>query len=392
MDHKVKAPGISPKGRWRRARLGILGACVLAAGASATALAAGSVGPGVTKPVPLAPYKPSSQVGAKPNLPRAIGYVQDSTRGFEQLLLGGLQKGAKASGLKLDDVNSNGDSQQEVQDMQQFLVTGVGAMVTAPVDPTGQAAPMVSAINDGVAMDGIVFGPAITQVNANQYAGGLALGGLAARYIKADLGGKANVVILNQDSVQPIVPRFKGVVAALKKVPGVKIIANVEPATTDNQGGFNTMNTILQEGKQVNVVLGADAVVEGAYQALQADHKLSSKQFLAGMDCEPQAIAYIEKGGAYKGCVALSPGIFAYALAEFAARWLAGKNVPEGIDIYPHAVSSVAQARAYEKADNNPGTVWNDPKQMSQYLKFYGSISYATRSKYLAYSWNPAAK
>lgn len=378
--------------RWPRAwalSVGMVAALVLTATA---ALAASGVGPGITKPSKLPAYKPSNAVGAKPNLPRVIGYVQDSSRGFEQLLLGGLEKGAKASGLKVDDVNSNGDSQTEVQDMQQFLVTGVGAMVTAPVDPAAQAAPMVSAINAGVDMDGVVFGPAISQVNANQYAGGYALGRLAAKYIKAKLGGKANVVVLNQDSVQAIVPRFKGVLAALKTVRGAKIISNVEPATTDNQGGFNTMNTILQEGKPVNVILGADAVVEGAYQALQADHKLSSKQFLAGMDCEPQAISYIEKGGAYKGCVALSPGLFGYAWARFAADWLDGKNIPEGIDIAPHAVSTVAEARAYSKADNNPGTVWNHPSELSQYLKFYGNISYATRSKYLAYSWNPAAK
>ena len=305
------------------------------------------------------------------------------------MLLAGLQAGAKARGLKVVNVNSNGDAQQQVQDMKQFLVTGVAAMVSTPVDPTAQAQVQVAGINAGADMNGVVYSPATTELDQNQYSGGYKLAELAVNYIKTHLGGDANVVILNQDNTPTIVPRFNGILAALKTVPGIKVIANVQPATTDNQGGFNTMNTILQEGKTVNVVLGADAVVEGAYQALQADHKLSSKQFLAGVDCEDLALSYIEKNTVYKACVGLSPGLVGYAQSQFAADWLEGKSIPQGIDNEPFAVTSPAAARAYAAVDNNPASVWNTPKE-SDYLQFYGNISYATRGDYIAFNWIPA--
>ena len=75
--------------------------------------------------------------------------------------------------------------------MQQFLVTGVGAMVTGPVDPAAQAPVIRQAFKNGVDAGTLVFGPGTDQVNASQYAVGKTLADLAANYIKTKLGGKA---------------------------------------------------------------------------------------------------------------------------------------------------------------------------------------------------------
>ena len=55
------------------------------------------------------------------------------------------------------------------------------------------------------------------------------------------------------------------------------------------------MNTILLANPDIDVVLGADAVVLGALQALRAAGKDRPDQFLGGIDGEPEAVSEIKK-------------------------------------------------------------------------------------------------
>jgi len=331
---------------------------------------------------------PSNSARPKPNLPRVIGFAQDSPNETEQAVASGLQAGAKDTGLKLDIANSNGDPQKQVQNMQQFLVTGVGAMVTGPVDPAAQAPVIRQAINNGVDADTLVFGPGTDQVNASQYAVGKTLAEVAANYIKTKLGGKANVVLINQDNVPPIRPRFQSIRAVLRAIPGVKIAADVTAAQQDSQHGFQAMTTILQTTPHVDVVLGSDEVVQGALAALQAAHKANNKQFLGGLDGESSSLKDILHGGPYKATVGLAPAIFGYAWSQFAARWLAGKNIPQAMNVIPIPLTNAAQIAAYSRDEDNPAAVWGNKQRLAHYLGLYGSISYTTRGHYLAYNWS----
>jgi ribose transport system substrate-binding protein len=341
----------------------------------------------ITEQTALAPFRPSSEAGPKPNLPKVIAYVQDDPNETEQAIASGLKAGAQDSGLKFVLASSNSDPQTEVQDMQQELITGVGALVVGPVDPAAQVPVIQQAINKGVDVDTLVFGPGTDQVNAAQYAVGQALADAAAQYIETKLGGKANVVLLDQANVPTIVPRFNAIRAVLRTLPGVHIVADVTPSTQDSQGGYQTMNTILQKDPDVNVVLGSDEAVQGALAAMQAAHKASDRDFLGGLDGESSSLQDILEGGPYKATVALAPAIFGYAWAQYAADWLEGKNIPQAINVTPIALTSAAQIRAYESAEDDPAAVWNDKALLAKYLQMYGSISYATHEQYLAYSW-----
>ncbi len=350
---------------------------------------AGGLGPGITTPTALAPYKPSAKVGEKPDLSKVVAFAQDNAREFEQLIVKGLEMGAGDAGLEFKTADSNGDPQKQVQNMEQFLIQGVGALVTGPVEPEAQAPVMRKAIGEGVDMNAIVFGPATTQVNAPQYAGGKKLAEVAAEFIEAKLGSKADVVLFNEDSIESIRPRYQAMRDVLEAIPGVKIVADVEPEEIDTEHGFQTMTTILQKNPEVNVVLGADATVEGALAALEAENKDSEDQFLGGVDCENQALTYIAEGGAYKACVGTEPAIFGYALARYDGDWLEGKCVPQGISVEPVAVTDAAEVAVYREDEEDPKTVFADPRLLSGYLGLYGNICYGSRKNYLAYTWNP---
>jgi ribose transport system substrate-binding protein len=346
------------------------------------------VGPGMTEETTFPEFEPTDEVGAIPDLRPVVAFVQDSPRGFEQQFAAGLKAGAEDAGLEFEVAQSDADSRKEVQAMEQFLVEGVAALMVFPVDPNAQAPVLKRAIADGV-VTGIIP-PAIHQIAAPQYLGGKALGDMAAEYIEEELDGEAEVVILSQDSVVFVRPRFEAIRDALATVPGVSIVADIEPGSTDTKGGFETMNTILQQHPEVDVVLGADAVVLGAKQALESAGKDDPQMFLGGVDCEQQALDYIAAGdSSYKGCVGLSPEIFGYVWANYVGRWLEGKSIPQQMCVRPVPVGSAEEVDQYREDGQEPAEVFQDEKRLAKYIGLYGSISYETRENYQSFQWNP---
>ena len=103
----------------------------------------------------------------------------------------------------------------------------------------------------------IVPPPATLLLNAPQYATGKALTDAAIKHINRELGGKANVVLLTQDTMEFLAPRFEAMRDGLSKLPGVTIVADIAPSPVNKQSGFDTMNTILLANSDVDVVLGA---------------------------------------------------------------------------------------------------------------------------------------
>jgi ribose transport system substrate-binding protein len=178
----------------------------------------------------------------------------------------------------------------------------------------------------------------------------------------------------------------------LKGLPGVTIVADITPNPVNKEGGFATMNTILQAHPDVDVVLGADTVVLGALAALEAAGKARPDQFLGGIDGEPEAVSEIKKGnGPYKASIALSSPVFGYAMGQHAADWLEGKSVPQAMDVLPSALSG-DNLKQYEADLVNPAAVYADPARRDVYLKMYGNICFDTRDQYVNFPWSSETK
>jgi ribose transport system substrate-binding protein len=345
-------------------------------------------GAGITR-ADLAPFRASDTVGEKPDLPGTVAFVQDNPRGYEQSIATGLKAGAEDAGLKFVVAQSGGDPQKHIQDMQQFLITGVNTLVTLLVDPTAQAPVMIDAMRRGVNVNAVVFGPATSQANASQYEGGEVMGNLAKDYIESRLGGRANVVILNMDTIEAVRPRFQAIRDVLRTVPGAKIVADQQPDDITSDQAFRTMTTILQKEPNVDVVLGVDATSTGALAALRSAGKDRPDQFIGGFDGEPQALDEIARGGPYKATITTEPSIMGYAWGRFAGDWAAGKRVPQGICVLPKALTNAAEVDQYRTDEANPAPVFEDPERIKEYLSFWGDISYETRDRFIADAWTP---
>ncbi len=363
-------------------------ACLIFAGP-----ALGQGAPGITEPQILPPFDSTAPIcTAPPGLVRSIGFAKDNRRQFIEGVGFGLQQAAEDRGLGYVEKAAANDATQQAADVDGFIADRIGAVITAPVNAIDLAPHLQQVIWNGGYVGAVVPPPATTILNAPQYMAGKSLADAAVSYIRDELGGRANVVLLTHDSLQFLTPRFVAMRDALKDMPEVKIVADISPSSVNEEGGYQTMKLILAANTQVDVVLGADTVVLGALRALREAGKVRPEQFLGGIDGEPEAIAEIRTPDSpYKASVALSSPVFGYALGMLAADWLEGKSVPQAMDILPVALTTSNMAQ-YEADQADPGAVFADPERRNAYLRMYGNICYDTRDQYLNFPWSSEAQ
>ena len=347
---------------------------------------------GITTPQAFAPFDRNAPACAvPPGLNKALGFAQDNDRKFIEGVGYGLAMAARDRGLSYEALVANNDAAAQAANVQHFIDGKFGAVVTAPVDPEGLAPSLKRQMWNGGFVGTVVPPPATTILNAPQYLTGKTLGDAAAAYIKEQFGGKAEVVLLTQDSLQFLASRFVAIRDALKDMPGVDVVADISPNPVNEEGGYATMKTILEAHPQIDVVLGADTVVIGALKALREAGKDRPDQYLGGIDGEPAAVAEVKAGnGPYKASIALNSPVFGYALGANAADWLEGKSVPQAMDILPIALTKDNMAQ-YEADLADPAAVYANPVRRDAYLRMYGNICYDTRDQYVNFPWSSEA-
>ena len=361
-------------------------ACVAWAGPMA---ASAQVPSGITEPTVLAPFDRSAASCMPPaGLERQLVFFQDNDRQFMQGVRFGLEQAAQKRDLKFTVDQANNDAARMIAGVDAAVKARVGAIVASPVDAIGLAPSLQAAIASGTYVGTVVPPPAVTILNAPQYLTGERLARAAADYITKELNGKANVVLLTHDSLQFLSPRFKAMRDVLGKLPDVSIVADISPATVNVEGGYETMKLILLAHPKIDVVLGADTVVIGALKALREAGLASPRQFLGGIDGEPDAVAELKDSQSpYKVSVSLASPVFGYALGHYAADWLEGKSVPQAMDILPKVLTPENLAQ-YEADLKDPASVFADPAKHAEYLREYGNICADTRDQYLNFPWS----
>lgn len=354
----------------------------------------GQEGPsGITQRVLFPAFNPGApRCSPPPGLARVLAFVQENEREFLQGVDHGLSMAARDRGLGYRRSLTYNDVTNAVKQIQAFRGSKVGALIATSSNPDAVRPELLKTIWSGTFVGTIVPPPATLILNAPQYATGKALTDAAIAHIKSKLGGKASVVLLTQDTMQFLTPRFEAMRDGLSKVPGVTIVADIAPQPVNKEGGFATMNTILMANPDIDVVLGGDAVVLGALAALRAAGKDRPDQFLGGIDGEPEAVSEIKKGDSpFKASISLSSPVFGYAMGQFGADWLEGKSVPQAMDILPIALTrdNIVQ---YEADLVDPSAVYSDSNRRDSYLKMYGNICYDTRDQYVNFPWSSETK
>lgn len=362
----------------------LLSACSVEDGSSSGDSGPKPVGNGLTEKQSLAPFDFNAPAGEAPDLPKRIAWANTSDAEFFLQITRAIELAATERGLEFITAIANDDSAKNVEQIETFLQRGIGALCIQPLDANAQAPLMKRAIEAGAAVLSLVTPPSTSQVVADQYKVGNAQGLAAAKYITEKLGGKANVVYFNLDTIEVLKARHQGVLDGVKTAgSGVKIVADVQPDAITQDGGFKAMNTILQANPDVNVVLGGDTFCLGALSALQAAGKERPEMYLAGIDGDEQALAEIRKGGAYKASFAFAYPLMGYAWGQFAADWLAGKPIPQVMQFNAIELNSAETIDRYQADMAAVAQTW---KNASTYFTMLGSIRYADRGQFINYA------
>jgi ribose transport system substrate-binding protein len=361
--------------------------------AAAAPSAAQNGPPGITMPRTLAPFDPAAPAcRPPPDLEKILAFSQDTGREFMQGVDQGLAAAAKDRGLQYRLLVADSDPARQAEQVRSLVATKAGGVVASAVDSVSLGPRLQEVIWSGGYVGTVVAPPATSLLNAPQYLTGKVLGDAASAHIKGALGGKAKVVLLTQDSLEFLAPRFVALRDSLRDIPGASIVADISPHPVSKDGGFATMRTILLANPDVDVVLGADNVVLGALAALRATGKTRANQFLGGIDGEPEAVSEIKKGNSpYRISISLASPVFGYAMGQHAADWLEGKSIPQAMDILPSPLTA-ANIAQYEADLADPGRVWADPARRAAYLKMYGNICYDSRDQYVNFPWSSERK
>ena len=362
-------------------------------GLAPTALADQDGPPGITQPTVFPAFTPDAPSCSPPSdLKRTLVYVQENEREFLQGVNAGLAMAANDRHMGYRSVVVENNVAKAIEQIDAVRNEKIGALVATSSDPRAVTPSLQQVIWSGAYVGTVVPPPATLLLNAPQYATGKVLTDAAVAYINSKLGGKATVVLLTQDAMQYLSPRFEAMRHGLDELPGVTIVADIAPAPVSKEGGFATMNAILLANPDVDVVIGGDAVVLGALKALRAAGKDRPDQFLGGIDGEPEAVSEIKKGNSpYKVSIALSSPVFGYAMGQYGADWLDGKSIPQAMDILPSALTK-ENIQQYEADLASPSAVFADPVRRAAYLKMYGNICYDTRANYVNFPWSSEIK
>ncbi|MER6943080.1 substrate-binding domain-containing protein [Nonomuraea sp. NPDC000554] len=302
----------------------------------------------------------NSGAGADGKSTYTIGLVLPQGDKYFQGIQDGLKAAAKADGNEIVVVNTNNDASTEASQVQNLIQRKVNAIVMQPATSSaGSVATMKSVTAAHIPL--ICFGnctdqaadPSIVKgvAQSDNTALGTGTGDVAAKYIKAKLGGKAVVGMLNCDSFEVCKLRKAGFKDALAKA-GVQVqyVADQEgflpdkatPIATNmlsanpninlmwsaNEGGTIGIVTAVKNSRKSIPVFGTDISDELARHLQDSNNIL---QATTGQDAQGTAEkAYAQvikaiKGEANSPLELLVPGItFDRANPDGISKYLAG--------------------------------------------------------------------
>lgn len=204
---------------------------------------------------------------------------------------------AKKQNVNLIESDGQGNAENQISQVQNFITEGVDAIILNPYDKEGSAHAVDLAVQ---AHKPIVVVNAIVSnlQKANAYVGSedAEAGKIAAQRIMDVLHGKGNIVVIhgpNGHSAE--VQRSEGIKEVLSKYPDAKIVAE-QTANWDRAQALNLMENWLASGTKIDAVIAQnDEMALGALKAIEAAGKQNDIAVI-GIDAIPDALKAVQAG------------------------------------------------------------------------------------------------
>ena len=251
---------------------------------------------------------------------------------------------AKQLGADLIVTDARHDVSKQINDVEDMIQKGIDILILNPTDSVGVQGAVESAKKAGVivvCVDAQAEGPIDSFVGSKNYDAGL----YAGEYLVKLLNGKGKVAILDGIPVVPILERVKGFKDAVAKAPGIEIV-DIQNGKQERSFALNVVENMIQGHPDLDGIFSVNDT--GAYGALAAIDASGKDIKLVSVDGAPEAIKYINEGGAFKATSAQYPRDqirigMAIGLAKY---W--GANIPSVIPVDVKLINK----------DNSEGFSW----------------------------------
>jgi ribose transport system substrate-binding protein len=251
------------------------------------------------------------------------------THPFYQDLEQGLRDAATERGYQLLVQAGEFDVARQKDQLADFLVRGVDAIIVCPCDSRSIGTSIKAANIAGVPVftaDIAVLAEGVTvacHVASDNAAGGR----LAARAVAEALGGRGEVAIIDHPEVESVIQRVAGFEAELaEQHPDVKVVAKLTGRGMKD-AAFRTAEDILQAHPGVDAIFGInDDTALGALAAVEKAGK-AGQVLIVGFDAVPEARKAIAAGKIHADVVQQPKEIGRRTIAAV-ADYLAGGQVP----------------------------------------------------------------
>jgi ribose transport system substrate-binding protein len=227
------------------------------------------------------------------------------------------------------------DRAQQIGVVQQFVSSGVSAIVLAPLDDTALRTPVKSAAEHNIpvvifdsALKGEVGKDFLSYVATNNVRGGEIGGEELARL----LGGRGKVILLRYaEGSASTTERETGFMAVMKKHPGITVtVDNRYAGATVSTAQDAAMNLIDRIREADGIFCANESSTQGMLLALRQTGLIGKKQFV-GFDTSPFLLAALNKGD-LQGLVAQNPTRMGYLGVATAVKHLRGEKVEQTVD------------------------------------------------------------
>lgn len=231
--------------------------------------------------------------------PKVAGVVFQEDQ-FMKLMQLGYKDAAEAAGFEFYPGNTNGDAAKEAEYLNTYVTQGYKGVAISPISEGAS----MKVIGDAAA-DGLFVGisnftltdaPYLTGAfTSDNYDLGKTCGIAAAAFIKENMGGNANIAILQFKSLLPeqSSARVNGFLDQVTGMPGVQVIADQDAWLQDKAitvGG----DIITAQGDKLDMIFSAnEGGTIGATMAVK-NAGLEGKVFVFGFDGSEQMVQLLK--------------------------------------------------------------------------------------------------
>lgn len=246
-----------------------------------------------------------------------------------------LKKLVVADGGKMTYLDCSNNSAKQIQQLENFIASGVNAIVVHPVDSNAIESTLEKARAAGIKVycwDEKVKNADICWLIDN-YKLGHMIGEEAAKWINEKNGGSAEVAILDYPQIPILLERGNGIADAIKELaPNAKVVARTS-AINPTEGMAKT-ETIFQANPKVKVIacIGGGGAV-GANEAAKAAGKVTADFGIFAADATAQELEAIKhnEGNRMSVLITGGPNEIAAEIYGWLKKLVAGEPVAKEV-------------------------------------------------------------